>query len=273
MKFLNLSIKLTIFLFVSILLIPFLFGCSLSTKNKSDNDKIKILYEDVAEVSVFKREQEQIIQLPLILNIKTDDIKAENYEGENFNKDAIKFQSVLDSSSNEQYCYILTLRFNAKELLQDNKNALINAIDLKINNELFKYKFGTAEVINKYIINEYSDLQYNGLGTGYQDISTINCSFTANKAVDIESINTTNNLEFENLSKYTGKLNKGASCDCLLEVGTPETKNKLYYCFDIFVNYKEDGKDKTFYFTSMNVQTSIKNRFPVFLDNQKGIKE
>lgn len=272
MKFLNHALKISTLLFASTLLVPTLFGCSSSKNSNAADNKIKILYEDVAEVSIFKRDQEQLIQIPLILNTKTDDIKIENYEGENFNKDAIKFKSVLDSSVGEKYCYILTLTFNAKELLQDNENALINALDLKIENKPFKYNFGTAEVINKEISNEDNDLQYTGLGTGYLDLSVVNCAFSANKAVDIKSLNTTNNLLFKNSNEYTGKMNEGSSRECLLQVESPETKNKLYYCFDIFVDYEKDGKNKTFYFTSMNVQTSIKNRLSVFLNDQKESK-
>ena len=273
MKFSNFTIKTSAFLCSSILLVLSLFGCSSSTKEKNINNKTRILYEDVAEVSIFKKDYDQLIQLPLILNKKTDNIAVENYDGENFNKDAIDFKCVLDSSiDDEQYCYILTLSFNANELLKNDKNAIIDTIDLKIDNEHFKYKFGTAELINKTLSNEGTDIQYKSLATGYEILSTIHCSFTANKAVTIDSINSTNNITFSNQDEYTGNLKEDSFRDCDLIIESPENYDKLYYCFDLFVNYKSGDQDKTFYYDTMDIQTSIKNRFPIYVDLQKESK-
>lgn len=118
-------------------------------------------------------------------------------------------------------------------------------------------------------LNTDDSIEYRGCGTGYDTLTAIDCAVTALKPVTITGIRSSNGIKFENESQYLGDLSKGSILDCKLTIES-DSLTKLYYCFDLCVDYQTNGEDNVFYFNMIPAQTSIKNRLSIFIDQQEG---
>lgn len=268
MKITNHLISKTIIIFTLLMLMFILCACK--TSKDSSNDKVKILYEDVADISLFMRNgNSQIAQIPLLINKQIEQLTVVNFEGANFNQDAIKYTYALDSSYQDCYCYIISLDIDPSRIAQTDDDVIINNLQMNLDNEQLDYHFGRLELKNNLALNTDDSIEYRGIGTGYEILDIIDCSVTALEPVLITGIRASNGLKFTNESQYLNSLQKGSIMECRLELDT-NSLNKLYYCFDLCIDYQTDGKKNVFYFDIIPVQTSIKNRLSIFVEQQKG---
>ena len=244
--------------------------CACNEIHDPSNDKVKILYEDVADISLFMRDStSQVAQIPLLLNKQIEQLTVMRCEGENVNQDAIKYTCALDSSYKNCYCYIITLDIDPSRITQSDGDVVINNLQIVLEDEQVDYHFGQLELLNTVALNTDDSIEYRGCGTGYETLTTIDCAVTALEPVLITGIRSSNEVKFENESQYLGNLSKGSILDCKLTIET-DSLTKLYYCFDLCVDYQTNGKDNVFYFNMIPVQTSIKNRLSFFINQQEG---
>lgn len=253
--------------FVSLFASMTLCGCSL--KNKSEkNEALSILYEDVTEGCLYKRaEINQVIQIPIIVNHEIDNITISDIIGENIDMDSIAFSGGITSQEDSAYVYILSLVFDWKNYKYKTENVILDRISFIADGNKFDYDLGTIEIINQDIYNKNDAIEYGSLGTGYSDLSFIDFSLDINKNVEITSIDTTINLPISNKSDYIKKYNAGSRQEFQL-TADDSNYDKLYYLFDISVNYLLDNEEYVYYFSTMPVQTSIEGRLQQYIDSK-----
>lgn len=211
----------------------------------------------------------QVAQIPLILNKQIEQLTVMCCEGENVNPDAIQYACALDSSYKNCYCYIITLDIDPSRIAQSDNDVVVDNLQIVMENEQIDYHFGQLKLLHTVALNTDDSIEYRGCGTGYDTLTAIDCAVTALKPVTITGIRSSNGIKFENESQYLGDLSKGSILDCKLTIES-DSLTKLYYCFDLCVDYQTNGEDNVFYFNMIPAQTSIKNRLSIFIDQQEG---
>lgn len=120
-----------------------LYLCACDGTHGPTNDKVKILYEDVADISLFMRDStSQVAQIPLILNKQIEQLTVMCCEGENVNPDAIQYTCALDSSYKNCYCYIITLDIDPSRIAQSDNDVVVDNLQIVMEDEQIDYHFG-----------------------------------------------------------------------------------------------------------------------------------
>lgn len=256
---------------VLILLVLFMAACGFCgchASESSTDSKAEILYEDVADISVFSRNIDvQIVQIPLLVNKELHTLTINGFQGENFQPAAIKFSSGFECEYQGCYLYIITLEFDPKAIAVSDADVYFSAIDLAIDETETVYHFGKAEIKNTVAENVNDFIGIQSLGLGYQTLDRLSFCIEANKDITVENIDTTSGYTINNEEKYLGLLPEGGLLSCELEVDS-QSLNKLYYCFDLFVEYTSDQQPYTFYFTGSSIQTSMSSRLADFVNHR-----
>ena len=237
-----------------------LTGCAVIGKG------FQILYEDVAEICVYKRpDVAQVIQIPLIVNHQVDDFMISKISGEHIDSDHIGVNCGLLSENDDCYTYLISLSFQWSQYAESDADVTVESLELMIGEKAYEYDFGKAVILNESCQNSCDAVEYGSLGTGFSQLGFLGFSLDFEDDVTLLSIDNTIDLPLTNASEYLTEYSKGTRKEFNLEADASDY-NKLYYAFDLSVRYQYNGEEQKFYFSVMPVQTSIEGRLPEFLE-------
>lgn len=258
-------------IYIALIIIVLFSGCSKS--DKDDNKKnIDILYSDITEVVIYNKKDvaTQCVQIPLVLSDKIESLKVEKIIGENINEDAILIEYEYCTEYDDNYCYIIYLEYNTSKIAVNEGNSKITELTLKLDNKSYDYKFGKIEVIDRNKQN-HDHIHFLKIGTGYTFIEQLDLELQINNDIKITDISTTNGLNIANKETYLKSYKKDdvVKIHEYFDENTLDNINKLYYCYNVDVEYICEDEEYVYNVIIIPVQNSISDTFSEFIDMKK----
>lgn len=237
-----------------------LTGCAKAEK------EFQILYEDVAEICLYKRPDiAQVVQIPLIVNQQVDEFIISEIGGEHIDPDHIGINFGFISENDSRYTYLISLSFQWNDYVESDADVIIESLDLMIGDKTYEYNFGKAVILNEICQNNCDAVLFGSLGTGFSQLDFFKFDLDFQDDVTLLSIDNTIDLPLKNAFEYLKEYDKGTHTEFMLDTDASNF-NKLYYAFDFSVRYQYNNEEQKFYFVPMPVQSSIEGRLPDFLE-------